>query len=87
MQGHAVGEDAIEAGERFLLADALSATLGQRLAAAALDDPAPRDDQGLARQHAADAGEDRVAAGGELQLQQFVARLPHQLGGTSAAGE
>ncbi len=57
----------------------------QRLDAAALDDAAPGDHQRLARQHPPDAGEDGVAAGGELQLQQLVARLAHQLGRDEAA--
>ena len=79
MQPDALLENAIEYGERGLLADRHDRAMRQRLDAPALDDAAFGDDQRLARQDARNAGEDRVAAGGELQLEQFVARLPHQL--------
>ena len=59
----------------------------QCLDAPPLDDAAFRDDERFARQHARDSGEDRVAAGGELQLEQFIARLPHQLDRHGARSE
>ena len=80
MHRDAVGEGAVERGQRVVLAE----RDGPRSASAARRRRSTMrplaHDHGLARQHAADAGEDGVAAGGELQLQQLVARLAHQLG-------
>jgi len=56
----------------------------QRPIEPAVDQPALLDDQRLARQHTVEAGERRRAPGGELQLQQLVARLRHQVGGDEA---
>ena len=100
-QEHAVGhvgalmqQDAVgEARGRAPRAPAPSSRGGdaaavERLDAAALDDAALGDHHRLARQHALDAGEDRLAAGGELKLQQLVARLAAPARpATSAAGD
>ncbi len=56
------------------LADLLGTALGQCGEAVMRQHPAIGTGQRLARQHAADAGEDGVGPGGELELQQLVAR-------------
>ena len=68
----------IEAGERLVFVDRQRPVFGQGRPAPALDDPPPADDHGLARQDPVDAGKDRLATGGELHLEQFVARRLQQ---------
>ncbi len=86
VQRHAFLQRAVEPGQRFRLADLLGRALRQGGDAGAVDHPAVGDPERLAGQQAADAGKDGVAAGGELQLQQLVARFRpqrplHQPGG------
>ena len=79
MHEDAVGERRVEAPQRLLLVDRDSFARRQGVLAAALDDASLPHHDRLARQHPLDAGEDRVAAGGELHLQQLVARRRGEL--------
>ena len=84
-QEHAVGDVAslvqidrllqggIQPGERSVLANLLGRAIRQGCEAGAVDDVAIDDAYRLAGQDALDAREDGVRAGGELDLQQFVA--------------
>ncbi len=78
VDAHALHERGVEPGQRLVLVERLGAALGQRGAAAALDHAALAHDHRLAGQYPVDAGKDRLSAGGELHLQQFVARRAHQ---------
>ena len=59
MQVDAVHEGAVEAGEGGVLGDVLRPALRQRRDPAAVEHVAVGDAQGLAGEHAVDAGEDR----------------------------
>ena len=75
MHVDAVGEGAIEGCQRLrLVFGRLGPGRGQGLDPPAFDDAALGHHHGFARQDAMDALEDGFAAGGELQLQQLVAR-------------
>ncbi len=84
VHAHAVGERRIEPGQRLVLANRDRAVFGQCRALLTLDDPPLPHDHGLSRQNPADPGKDRLPAGGELHLDELVARPPQQLRGDDA---
>ena len=72
VQIDALLQRAVQAGQGSVLGDGFRPAVGQGEGAGAVQDVAVGDLQGLAGQHALDAGEDGFRPGGELHLQQLL---------------